>query len=137
MGEHPPVVAKYRGASNRLRLSLLTGAAVLATSLVHAQPAAKMAGGLFVDTAGMTFYTFDKDEVGAGKSACNGPCATLWPPVSAAANAKPQGDFSLVTRDDGSRQWAYKGKPIYTYAPDKRPGDATGDGFKGVWHVIK
>lgn len=118
-------------------LSLLASAAMLTTSLAYAQPVAKMAGGLLVNPAGMTLYTFDKDMAGSGKSACNGPCATLWPPLSAAADAKAEGDFSLVTRDDGARQWAYKGKPVYTYAADQRPGDATGDGFKGVWHVIK
>jgi predicted lipoprotein with Yx(FWY)xxD motif len=43
----------------------------------------------------------------------------------------------LVTRDDGSKQWAYKGKPVYTYAKDSKPGEATGDNFRDVWHVVK
>jgi len=111
-------------------------AAVLAAS-VHAEPAAKMAGGMLVSTAGMTLYTFDNDVPGSGKSKCNGPCAALWPPALAAADAKPEGDLTIVTRDDGAKQWAYKGKPIYLYAADKKPGDATGDNFKDVWHVIK
>ena len=54
-----------------------------------------------------------------------------------AADAKPEGDLSIVTRDDGAKQWAYKGKPIYTYAADKKAGDMTGDNFKDVWHIIK
>ncbi len=111
-------------------------AAVLAAS-VHAEPAARMAGGMLVNTAGMTLYTFDNDVPGSGKSKCNGPCATLWPPVLAAPDAKPEGDLTIVTRDDGAKQWAYKGKPIYLYAADKKAGDATGDNFKDVWHVIK
>ena len=111
-------------------------AAVLAAS-VHAEPAARMAGGMLVNTAGMTLYTFDNDVPGSGKSKCNGPCAALWPPALAAADAKPEGDLTIVTRDDGAKQWAYKGKPIYLYAADKKPGDATGDNFKDVWHVIK
>ena len=111
-------------------------AAVLAAS-VHAEPAARMAGGMLVNTAGMTLYTFDNDVPGRGKSKCNGPCAALWPPALAAADAKPEGDLTIVTRDDGAKQWAYKGKPIYLYAADKKPGDATGDNFKDVWHVIK
>jgi len=111
-------------------------AAVLAAS-AHAEPAAKMAGGMLVNTAGMTLYTFDNDVPGSGKSKCNGPCAALWPPALAAADAKPEGDLTIVTRDDGAKQWAYKGKPIYLYAADKKPGDATGDNFKDVWHVIK
>ena len=48
-----------------------------------AEPAARMAGGLLVNTTGMTLYTFDNDVPGSGKSACNGPCATLWPPLAA------------------------------------------------------
>ena len=111
-------------------------AAVLAAS-VHAEPAARMAGGMLVNTAGMTLYTFDNDVPGSGKSKCNGPCAALWPPALAAADAKPEGDLTIVTRDDGAKQWAYKGKPIYLYAADKKPGDATGDNLKDVWHVIK
>lgn len=116
-----------------LALSL---AAVCAT-VAHAEPAAKMAGGMLVNSGGMTLYTFDKDIAGSGKSTCNGPCAALWPPAAAAADAQPEGELNIIIRDDGSRQWAYKGKPVYTYAADKKPGDATGDNFKDVWHIIK
>ena len=73
----------------------------------------------------------------SGKSVCNGPCAALWPPAMAAADAKPEGDFTIVVRDDGARQWAYKGKPVYTYTGDKKAGETTGDNFKDSWHVIK
>ncbi len=117
-------------------LALSLAAAVFA-SAAHAEPAAKMAGGMLVNTSGMTLYAFDKDVAGSGKSACNGACATLWPPAIAAANAKPEGELSIVTRDDGAKQWAYKGKPVYLYSADKKAGDATGDNFKDVWHVIK
>jgi predicted lipoprotein with Yx(FWY)xxD motif len=85
----------------------------------------------------MTLYTFDNDVTGSGKSKCNGPCAALWPPALAAPDAKPEGDLTIVTRDDGARQWAYKGKPIYLYSADKKAGDVTGDNFKDVWHVVK
>jgi len=96
---------------------------------------AMLANGALVAPNGMTLYTFDKDT--AGKSACNGPCATAWPPAMAEADAKPAGDLSVITRDDGSKQWAYKGKPLYTYSKDQKAGDATGDNFKDMWHVIK
>jgi len=112
-------------------------AAALFVTLAHADPAVKMAGGVLVDTAGKTLYTFDKDMAGSGKSVCNGPCATLWPPAMAAADAKPEGDLTVITRDDGSKQWAYQGKPVYTYAGDKKAGDISGDNFKDIWHVIK
>jgi predicted lipoprotein with Yx(FWY)xxD motif len=89
-------------------------------------------GKTLVDAKGMTLYTFDKD--GGGKSACNGGCAKNWPPLMAAATSGPA-DWTVVTRDDGSKQWAYSGKPLYTWAKDSKPGDTTGDGFNSVWHV--
>jgi hypothetical protein len=36
-------------------------------------------------------------------------------------------------------QVTLNGLPLYTFAPDKNPGDATGDGlndFGGIWHVV-
>lgn len=97
----------------------------------------KPAGGVLVNSAGMTIYTFDKDVADSGKSTCNGPCLTAWPAVMAEPDAKPEGDMSIVTRDDGTKQWAYKGKPVYLYVSDTKPGDMKGDNFRGVWHVIK
>jgi predicted lipoprotein with Yx(FWY)xxD motif len=47
------------------------------------------------------------------------------------------GDFVVVKRDDQSRQWAYKGRPLYRWAGDRKPGDSTGDGVGGVWHTAK
>lgn len=117
-------------------LAALSLTAFLATSAVG-EPAVKMAGGVLVNTGGMTLYTFDNDVPGSGKSKCNGPCAALWPPALAAPDAKPEGDVTIVTRDDGAKQWAYKGKPIYLYSADRKSGDVTGDNFKDVWHVVK
>lgn len=94
-----------------------------------------MSNGVMVNSAGMTVYTFDKDTAFSGKSACNGPCIALWPAVP--VTGKPQGDYSVVTRDDGSQQLAYKGKPLYLYIKDQKPGDVTGDNVKDVWHVVK
>jgi len=98
----------------------------------------KTAGGqVFTDSKGMTLYTFDKDGT-PGKSVCNGPCAQNWPPLMATAKSKPMGEWTVITRDDGSKQWAYKGKPLYAFAKDTKPGDTTGDGFlNGAWHVAK
>ena len=99
-------------------------------------PAKKAADGTLTNASGMTLYTFDKDS--AGKSVCNGPCATNWPPLMATGNASPSGDWTIVTRDDGAKQWAYKGKPLYTWAKDQKPGDKTGDGFaNNAWHTAK
>ena len=90
-------------------------------------------GKVFVDSKGMTLYVFDKDEAGA--STCYGRCATRWPPLEAAADAKAFGEWSIVTRKDGPKQWAYKGKPLYTWEEDKAPGDTTGDGYNNNWRL--
>ena len=95
-----------------------------------------VANGMLTGPNGMTLYTFDRDMAGSGKSVCNGPCATNWPPLMA-GSAAPAGDYSVVTRDDGGKQLAYKGKPLYYWVKDTKPGDMNGDGFNGVWHVVK
>ena len=93
-------------------------------------------GNAFVDSKGMTLYTFDKDS--GRKSACNGPCATNWPPLMVADGEKAGADMTVVTRDDGKKMWAYKGKPLYTFVKDTKAGDANGDGFlNGAWHIAK
>lgn len=93
--------------------------------------------GALTNAGGMTLSTFDKDVGGSGKSVCNGPCAASWPPLAATATDKAAADYSIVTRDDGSKQWAYKGKPLYLWVKDTKPGDKTGDGVNGVWKTAK
>ena len=87
---------------------------------------------VLADARGMTLYTYDKDEL--GKSNCNGLCAHVWPPLAASADAQPMGDWTVITRRDGSKQWTYKGRPLYTYEKDKRPGETKGDGSGNNWH---
>ncbi|RJG16084.1 COG4315 family predicted lipoprotein [Massilia cavernae] len=117
--------------------SVSLGTAVLFTLFTlsaHAsEPPVKKAGGMLVDGKGMTVYTYDKDS--AGKSACSGQCAANWPPVMA-GDAKLDAPYTAITRDDGSKQVAYKGKPLYTFVKDKKAGDKTGDKMKDVWHVV-
>ena len=81
----------------------------------------------------MTLYTFDKDAVGVTN--CYDKCAENWPPLIADAGAKPEGDFTLVDRTDGSKMWAYKGWPLYFWVKDEKPGDTTGDMVGEVWHT--
>jgi predicted lipoprotein with Yx(FWY)xxD motif len=118
---------------------LVAGAVTVAPG--HAQTAqpAKVAetskGKALVDQKGMTLYVFDRDS--GGKSSCTGQCAQNWPPLAAAAGEQASGDWTVTTRDDGSRQWAYKGKPLYTWSKDTKPGDVTGDGVNNVWHIAR
>jgi predicted lipoprotein with Yx(FWY)xxD motif len=122
---------------SRSTLALSLTLAILGGCASMAAAPTKVADGVLVGPNGMTLYSFDKDTVGSGKSVCNGPCATNWPPLMAAETDKPSGDYSIITRDDGKKQWAVKGMPLYFWIKDINPGDKTGDGVQKVWHVIK
>ncbi len=113
--------------------------ALLGQTAYSAEPAkfpAKKVLGVVVSNENMTLYTYDKDEAGSGKSACNADCATQWRPFTAAAGATDIAPFSVITRADGGKQWAIKGKPLYLYAKDEKPGDVSGDNVDGAWHII-
>lgn len=117
---------------------LLTGLLLAATcGLAAADASVKPVNGAMVAANGMTVYTFDADPANAGKSVCNGPCAALWPPLMVSGGEQPSGAYSVVVRDDGGRQLAYKGKPLYFYKADQKAGDRSGDNFKDVWHLVK
>jgi predicted lipoprotein with Yx(FWY)xxD motif len=109
-------------------LSLIAGSAF---AVGDTQDTAK--GKVFATPDGMTLYTFDKDVDGV--SACYNACATQWPPFLAKEGASATGDFGLTTREDGAEQWTYKGQPLYLWMNDRKPGDVTGDGVGGVWHL--
>ncbi len=81
----------------------------------------------------LPIYSFDGD--GRNESNCDAVCAMMWRPVAAPSTANTVGDWRAIVRADESRQWAYKGKPVYTYARDQ-PGQITGDGIDGRWHVV-
>lgn len=87
---------------------------------------------VLANAKGMTLYTYDKDQ--PGKSNCNGLCAHFWPPLKASKDAQSIGAWTVITRRDGSKQWAYKDKPLYTYRGDKKPGQTKGEGHGKVWH---
>jgi predicted lipoprotein with Yx(FWY)xxD motif len=88
---------------------------------------------MLTDARGMTLYTYLKDT--PQQSNCNDACAVQWPPV-AATEAPPSEAWTVVTRADGSKQWAYRGKPLYGWIKDARPGDITGEGVaNGAWRI--
>ena len=122
-------------------LALALSAAGCATSTAQdpayaakAAPASSQ-GDVLTDGNGMTLYVFDRDVAGNGKSACNGPCAANWPPLPAGDDSTAFGQYTIIVRDDGAKQWAYKGKPLYRWSKDQKSGDRTGDNFNNVWHV--
>lgn len=118
------------------RLSLLIVAVACAgvSSLASAQ--VSVHDGVLVGPNGHTLYTFDKDEAGSGKSMCNAECAGNWPPLIESSAPAGEG-YALIPRDGGAHQVTYHGKPLYYWAKDGKPGDKTGDGVKGLWHVAK
>lgn len=120
-------------------LSLFSATLVaLVTGCASAGPAAvETRAGVLTDPAGMTLYVFDKDVAGSGKSACNGDCAVKWPPLIASAGAHAGADYGVIARDDGTRQWSYKGKPLYRWFKDQKQGDMSGDNVNNVWHVAR
>ncbi|MDP3820701.1 MAG: hypothetical protein Q8R33_04430 [Burkholderiales bacterium] len=125
-------------SATRLVFPLVFFAAALGgCASMSASSPTRVADGVLVGPNGMTLYTFDRDTAGSGKSVCNGPCATNWPPLMAADADKASGDYSIVMRDDGKKQWALKGKPLYYWVKDGKPGDKTGDGVLTVWHTAK
>ena len=119
-------------------LSIAAFVAIAGCSTMAADGPVKTMDGVLVGAGGMTLYTFDRDVAGSGKSVCNGSCATNWPPLMASDSDKPMGDYMVITRDDGKKQWAMKGKPLYYWVKDTKAGDMTGDGVaNNTWHVIK
>jgi predicted lipoprotein with Yx(FWY)xxD motif len=122
----------------RIALPVMFALACLAGGAQAAEPAKTAStdkGAVFVDGKGRALYTYDEDMT--GMSMCNGKCLENWPAFIAEPGATPEGDWTLVKRDDGQQQWAYKDKPLYTWKNDAKPGDVTGDGKGGVWHVAK
>ena len=93
-------------------------------------------GPMLTDAKGMTLYTFDRDDSG-DKSTCDGKCAEKWIPFAAANDDQPFGDFTLITRSDGSKMWAYRYRPLYTSQEDKAPGEINGFDTNNLWHIAR
>ena len=117
-----------------------TGETPVATEPVYTvrpvEPGAR--SGQILVNGDATLYTFDNDVAGSGASACDATCAETWPPLSVpnpTASDELTGEIGTMTRDDGSPQVTYKGKPLYLYSVSPLyPG---GDGVGGVWHVAR
>jgi len=134
-----PLTARRFASRDALNIFAVVAVAVVSVACSTPPTAPTRANyGLLSDPSGMTLYTFDRDTAGSGKSVCNGPCAANWPAFAAPVTAVPIDDYSVVIRDDGSRQWALKGKPLYTFTKDVKAGDKNGDGaLNNQWHVAR
>ena len=101
-------------------------------------------GQVLVDSEGHTLYAFSKDS--GGTSTCEGACAKAWPPLLVEhgepepSNGAAASRLGTITDPDGARQVTYAGHPLYSYAGDKQPGEANGNGasaFGGTWNALK
>ena len=137
----------------RKRNSLLTGAGVAAAAVILAIAALSSASGstgaatvkrghalgktVLVNRSGRTLYSLSAET--NGRFICTGTCLSTWHPLLLRSGQKPTGAHSLssIMRSTGQTQVTYKGKPLYTFAGDRKAGDAKGEGFKdvGVWHI--
>lgn len=90
--------------------------------------------GIRTSPRNLPLYFFDEDT--PEKSACNRGCLGPWIPVVPSTPSEQFGDWTIIQRDDGREQWAYKGHLLYTYFTDE-PGKATGDGQQGKWHLLE
>lgn len=115
-----------------------TLAACASMTGVALAPFTKANDGVLAGSNSMTLYTYSKDVVGSGKSVCNGMCASNWPPLLVEGSPAVSRDYSVITRDDGKKQLAFNGMPLYFYVKDIKPGDKIGDGrSEGAWRIIK
>ena len=113
-----------------LLLSLATSVLAVPVTLMETS-----IGQVLVDSNGMTLYTYKSDEVGV--SNCYNDCAVNWPPYLASESDEKSGDFTIIPRSDDTKQWAFKGAPLYTWTGDTNSGDTTGNELNDVWYVVK
>jgi predicted lipoprotein with Yx(FWY)xxD motif len=93
---------------------------------------------ILTNTQGMTLYYRTSDV--PPSTVCSGGCASAWPPLVVSGSGAPTSAASLsgkltVVADANGKQVEYNGHPLYTYSGDTGPGQTTGEGFAGVWHV--
>ncbi len=92
------------------------------------------AGRLVVNEQRYSIYTWDKDQ--PNKSNCVGDCARVWIPALAPASAQPQGEWTIIQRAPGVRQWAFRKKPVYSFSEDTGRASLAGSDVPGWQNVF-
>ena len=103
-------------------------------------------GTILIDGKGYSLYLFEPDHQ-SGKSACYGTCAVEWSPLTVPSSSQPPiagfgvtaSMLSTTHRTDGTIQVTYNGWPLYLWAQDTSPAEATGQGLDnqgGLWYVL-
>ena len=91
---------------------------------------------VLTNSSGKTLYAFTNDQAKPGGSSCNNGCAVEWPPLLANEGDQPSGNYTIITRDDNTKQWAYRGMPLYRFVDDSLPGDSKGEADKNIWFTV-
>lgn len=124
---------------NKILASVIVVAIIGGESVLAADanpPFVMTRNGIFTDTKGMTLYIGDNDRR-ANVSSCYDNCVHNWPAFGAPDDARDIGEWKVIIRDDGTKQWAYKGKPLYYFILDAAAGDKKGDSIGSIWHIAK
>ena len=115
--------------------SLVAGALCsIALTLPTETVPAQVHAGVLVDPSGYMLYTYEQDP--PGQSRCSGFCAEEFPPLRAFPEAREACGFTILSRDDGTRQWAYRGRPLYRYRRD-RANDLLRDDRGSHWRIVR
>jgi predicted lipoprotein with Yx(FWY)xxD motif len=128
-----PSMAAAQLAGGAVQMAPLPLTAETGVRVASTGPIALPGPMILIDRHGMTLYHLDEDY--QGRSICYAQCQIDWPPLLADVDSRSEGEFSIVERTDFTRQWAYKGRPLYRKSTDLQPGDMTGEGFWGVWSI--
>ncbi len=108
------------------------------SAVVKTASSTKLGGTILVDAQGMTLYSLSAER--GGKFICtSSACTQVWHPLTGSTANAGVASLGTVKRPDGTEQVTYKGMPLYTFAQDRAPGEANGQGFKdvGTWGAVK
>jgi predicted lipoprotein with Yx(FWY)xxD motif len=131
---NPGLIGRYLVAVAAVGFSLLAEAAPEPPAAANVALRTQGHGWVITDSADMTLYTYARD-IEPGVSSCVANCAQTWPPYLAGSDASQDGDWTLISRENGDRQWAYAGKPLYRYSVDEAAGDTYGEGVRAQWSL--
>ncbi len=133
------VAACGSGSSSSGAKSTASSTTATGMTIVAAASNPTLGRTVLVDAHGLTLYRLSGE--GAGKFICTGSCTKLWHPLAASSRAAPSGtveSLGTIKRPDGTLQVTFRGMPLYTFAQDRKPADAKGQGIKdvGTWNAV-
>jgi predicted lipoprotein with Yx(FWY)xxD motif len=90
---------------------------------------------------GHTLYSLSAEQKGKFVCTRTSGCLSIWHPLLVPRGATLAGPVKLgtIARPEGGRQATYRGRPLYTFGQDQKPGQARGEGLKdvGTWHAAR